>query len=629
MSSSAPGPLRGLIRESGTAFRRSWRQLLATDLAYKLLAFALLTPLVGAALRLGIWLSGRPVLADQEILFFALRPGGLLVVIAVASLGLAIVALEQASLMAIGAAAAANARVTALQSLGWAAGRALPVVALALRLVGRTLLLAAPFLAGLGAVYLALLREYDINYYLKERPPVFLLAAGLVLLLVLGLFRVLVPRLVGWMLALPLVLFERVAPRHALAESERRLAGARPVARRVLLLWAAIALLLSSTLAPLLFALGRALAPLGLGNVGLVLPLMLLIVVLWSVVNILVSWFNAAAFALLLTGLFRHLGGSGDGTLRALAADQIYSGSEGIRFSRRRLLAGLAVLGCAAAAIGAWLLLGVRGHDEVVVIAHRGAASAAPENTLAAVEKALEQGADYVEIDVQESADGEVVVAHDSDFMKVAKVPTKVWDATWADLQKIDIGSWFAPEYAGERVPRLRDVLARARGSARVTIELKYYGHDQRLEQRVIDLVTETGTIDDVVVMSLDYDAVQKMRKLRPGWTVGLLAAKAVGDLTLLDADFLAVNTGIATRGFVRRAHVSGKKVYVWTVDDPVRMFQMMNLGVDGIITNRPGLAREVLARRAKLGALERLLVGLAFHFGAAAPDLPGDESGA
>jgi glycerophosphoryl diester phosphodiesterase len=626
MSSPGSQELLALVRQAGTVGRRSWRQLLVTDLAYKLLAFAVLTPLVGGALRAAIGLSGHSVLADQEILFFVLRPAGLLVLIAVAALGLGIVALEQASLMAIAAGAAAGVRVTAVQSLRWAAGRALPVLALALRLVGRTLLLAAPFLAGIGAVYLVLLREHDINFYLKERPPAFLLAAGLAALLVLALLRVLVPRIVGWMLALPLVLFERVPPRQAVAESERRLAGARPLARRLLLLWAAFALLLSLTFAPLLFALGRALAPHGLGNIGLVLSLMLLIAVLWGVVNLLVSWIDASAFALLLTGLYRRCGG---GTLRTPEAEQASADRPRGGFSLRKVLAGFAVLGCVAGACGIYLLLGVRGRDDIVVIAHRGAAASAPENTMAAVEKALEQGADFVEIDVQETADGEVVVAHDSDFMKVAKVPTKVWEATWADLQEIDIGSWFAPEYAGERVPRLSDVLARAKGRGRVTIELKYYGHDRQLEQRVIDQVVGMDAIEDVIVMSLSYEGVQKFRRLRPGWTVGLLAAKAIGDLTTLDADFLAVNTGIATRAFVRRAHARGKEVFVWTVDDPVRMFQLMNLGVDGIITNRPDLAREVLARRAKLSSLERLLVGLAFHFGAAAPDLPGDEGGA
>ncbi|MBZ0089475.1 MAG: hypothetical protein K8H90_03745, partial [Thermoanaerobaculia bacterium] len=77
--------------------------------------------------------------------------------------------------------------------------------------------------------------------------------------------------------------------------------------------------------------------------------------------------------------------------------------------------------------------------------------------------------------------------------------------------------------------------------------------------------------------------------------------------LTALDADSLAVNSGMATSGSVRRAQSKGKKVYVWTVDDPVHEFQMMNLGVDGVITNRPGLAREVLARRATLSSLERI----------------------
>lgn len=453
--------------------------------------------------------------------------------------------------------------------------------------VGRTLWLATPFLAGIGVVYFALLREYDINFHLAEKPPAFLAAVGLVVLLVLVLLRVLVPRIVGWSLALPLVLFERVPPRRALAESARRVAGARPAATRVLVLWAAGAVLLSLTLPPLLFALGRAVAPYGLNNVGLVLSLMLVIVVLWAALNVLVSWVSAAAFALLLV------------VLGALAL--------------------------AAGGVGIYLLRGVRGHDTAVVIAHRGAAAYAPENTLAAVEKALQQKAHYVEIDVQETVDGELVVAHDSDFMKVANVGRKVWDATWAELQEIDIGSWFAPEFAGERVPHLRDVLERARGRGRVTIELKYYGHAQQLEQRVIDLVEQVGAADQVILMSLDYDGIRKVRALRPDWTVGLLTAKAVGDLTELDADFLAVNVGLATRRFVRRAHARGKEVYVWTVDDPVRMFQMLNLGVDGLITNRPDLAREVLTRRAKLSSLERILVGLAFHFGAAAPDLPAD----
>jgi len=629
MSRPEPGGLGALLRRAARVFRRSWRQLLVTDLAYKLLAFALLTPLTGAALRLAVGLSGRAALADQDILHFALRPLGLAFLLLIAGLALAIVALEQASLMAIGGAAALGIRLTPAQALRWAASRALPVLRLTVRLVARTLLLAASFLAGLGAVYLLLLREHDINFYLKQRPPAFLAAASLGALLLAGFLAVLLPRVVDWALSLPMVLFEAASPRTVLAASRERIAGARGLAVRLLLCWAALALLLSATLPPLLFALGRSLAPKGLGDAPLVLALMLVVVVLWSVANLLVSWLNASAFALLLVELFRSQGGTGRGEVERYRAEQTYALSTGVRLPLGRVVAALCLLAAAAGALGVFLFLGVRGHDDIAVLAHRGASSVAPENTLAAVEAAIEQRADSVEIDVQESADGEVVVAHDSDFMKTAGVATKVWEASWEQLQGIDIGAWFAPRFAGERVPRLADVLARAHGRARVTIELKYYGHDQQLERRVIDRVEAAGAVGNIEVMSLDYDAVQKMRALRPHWTVGLLAATALGDLSELDADFLAVHVGLATRSLVRRAHATGKKVYVWTVDDPVRMFQLANLGVDGLITNRPGLAREVLARRARMSAAERLLVGLAFHFGAAAPDLPGDESGA
>jgi glycerophosphoryl diester phosphodiesterase len=348
---------------------------------------------------------------------------------------------------------------------------------------------------------------------------------------------------------------------------------------------------------------------------------MLLFAVLWATANAAVTWINASAFALLLVRLFEEVGGGRLEQVAGLESETELRASAGVRFTLPRVLAALALLALAAGVAGLALLRGVSADHPVLVIAHRGAAAYAPENTLASVEKAIEQRTDFVEIDVQETADGELAVVHDSDFMKIAKVDREVWQATSDDLDRIDAGAWFAPEFIGQRVPRLREVLETARGRAKVTIELKYYGHDVDLERRVVALVEELGVADQIIVMSLEHEALRKVRALRPSWTVGLLTAKAVGDLTELDADFLAVNAGIATRSFVRRAHAKGKQVYVWTVNDPVRMFQMLNVGVDGIITDRPDLARTVLTRRQELDPLQRLLVGLAFHFGASAPD--------
>ncbi len=248
---------------------------------------------------------------------------------------------------------------------------------------------------------------------------------------------------------------------------------------------------------------------------------------------------------------------------------------------------------------------------------------------MAAINKAVDEGADWVEIDVQETADDEVVVAHDSDFMKLAGVDLKIWDASMADLAEIDIGSWFDPSYSGERTPTLRQALRSVKGRSKVMIELKYYGHDVDLESRVADIVEELGMTGDISVMSLKYDGVRKMQSLRPDWRYGVLAATAIGDLASLEADFLAVNTGQASLQLIKRAHQRGKKLYVWTVDDPLTMSRMISMGVDGLITNEPALARQVMEARNQLNTYERIALWLTDRFRVGSFNLVGDESDA
>jgi glycerophosphoryl diester phosphodiesterase len=213
---------------------------------------------------------------------------------------------------------------------------------------------------------------------------------------------------------------------------------------------------------------------------------------------------------------------------------------------------------------------------------------------------------------VQETADGEVVVFHDSDFMRAAGISTKIWEATLADLGMIDIGSWFSPAFANERVPTLAAVLDLCKGKVGVVIELKYYGHAQQLEERVARIVDERGMASQIAVMSLELDQVKKMKALRPSWTVGLLLSVSAGDLRASGADFLAVNGAFASRRFVRSAHLRGMKVYAWTVNDAATMSAMIGRGVDGLITDKPALANAVLAQRAGMSPALRLLLELA-----------------
>jgi glycerophosphoryl diester phosphodiesterase len=481
----------------------------------------------------------------------------------------------------------------------------------------RGLLLAAPFLAAGGLVYVSLLTEHDINYYLDARPREFWIAAALIGGILLALLWVVVPRLLAFLYALPLHLFESLAPKEALAESARRMKGRISAPFRVLLAWAAFSLLVSTLATGLVALLGRLVVPWAQGSLNLLLFVMGSLLLLWGAASLVSALLQSASFALLVLHLYRAEAGS-----EPTQVTEVSSKRAG--FPWKPALLALLAATVVAGILGAILVRGVRTEDEVIVIAHRGAAGRAPENTLASFKAAMDDGADLVELDVQETRSGEVVVLHDNDFMRIAKQGIKVWDGELEGLRQFDIGSWFAPEFSSERLPTLEEVLllAKSRG-ARLDIELKYYGHNQRLEERVVELVERTGMTPNVVIMSLEPAMVRKVRELRPRWTVGLLTATAVGNLTSADVDFLAVHTGMANRRFVRRAKASGKEVYVWTVNDPLLMSRMMSRGVDGVITDEPLIARDVISRRSELSSVERLLLVASYWLGAEPKELP------
>jgi len=606
-----------IIDEAQSNFRRTWPQLAVTAILYKVVAFAVLTPLLGLLLRLLVSTSGSSVVADEEILFFLLRPLGLAGLVVFGGVSLAIVALEQACLMVVAFGAAHGRRVQPRAALYYVKSRWRSVLSLAARITARALLISAPFLAAAGAVYLWLLTEFDINFYLSQKPREWWIAVALMGSILALLVAVLVYRALGWLMSLPMLMFEQVSPREALRRASGRVRGQRREAAVVLVGWGASALFLSWSSAAAIAWIGRTATPWAMGSMSLLVPLVFVLLVLWLVSGQVVTFVNGAGFAVLVTAFYRRgaLDAEGSGSWRG-EIEHLDEASPW-KVSRRAVVGALTFALAAGVGFAAFAVHGLSGDSDAQITAHRGASMWAPENTLAAVQRALDDGADWVEIDVQESVDGRVVVVHDSDFMKLAGVPTKVWEATYDELLQIDIGSSFAPEFSDQRTPTLDQVLELARDRGGVNIELKYYGHDESLEQRVVDIVEGMGMQDQVVVMSLKYDAVLKVRAMRPDWTLGLLTAVAIGDLTRLDADFLAVNTGLASRTLLRNAHASGKEVLVWTVNDPLTAYAMISRGVDGVITDDPAMVRRVLAFYDDLNGVERLLAEVAILIGA------------
>ncbi len=584
--------------------RKDLKQIFTIHLVYVALGFVLFAPLTGIVGQFLLGLSGQSVLSDLDIAYFFFSPLGMLALILFAAFLITILVFEQTSLMLVCGAAVQGHHVPLMTALTYTARRAKKIFLFAIRLVLRLLLITLPFLAVSGAIAWFLITEYDINYYLAQKPPEFLIAAAAIGMVLLIMTVVLLRKLFSWALALPLILFGDISPARSFQESANLTEGDKRGILIILGSWIVAAILLSTVILGIVHLLGSTLAPLFFDSIVLLVPVLGGLVALLSLANLLVTAFTSGSFAALLLTLYKRSGAKIKTDDFAVAHQ-----SKEKQLTRRTfgLLLGAGVL--TALLVGGFLLKGIPADNDALVIAHRGAAGKAPENTMAAVRQAIEDGTDWIEIDVQETADGKVVVIHDSDFMKLAGADIKVWDGTLQELKAIDIGSWFDPKFASERVPTLTEVLEEARGKARVLIELKYYGHDQQLEQRVADIVEQTDMVESVAIMSLKYEGIQKFRTLRPDWPVGLLSTKAIGKIADFDVNFLAINMAAAKPAFIRRIHASGKQVYVWTVNDQVSISRMASLGVDGLITDEPALAREVLVQQTELTSLERLLI--------------------
>jgi glycerophosphoryl diester phosphodiesterase len=593
-----------------------YKSMIITDLAYKLLAMVVLTPLLTILLQGLLVVRGNSVLSDVDIARFFIGPLGWLCAIVLGAVWLGILALEQASLLAILAAHSQGKQLSALSALRYALNYTVSVVRVASRLIAASLLVAAPFLLTAGSIYFFALSEYDINYYLDERPMIFRVAVGLAVLLGTGLLFILLRLYSGWFLALPLVLFDRVATSVALPESRQMIAGKRLLVLRWMVTWLVVGILANVIATFFLGMLGSWLIPSTLGSLAILAGRVGLMLLALAVVGLILNLVGSIGFALLLFHAYQKIHPDAE---KSLASAPLLNNPYRVptpSLDRYRLIA-ICLIGLLVAAwIGASAISRLRWKDEVKIMAHRGASKAAPENSLAAVRMAIDAGSDWVEIDVQETADGQVVVIHDSDFMKLARNKTKVWDARLLDLPNIDIGSSFGPPFENERVPTLSEVLQLCQGKTKVLIELKYYGHDQQLEQRVVDIVEKNGMAKEIMVMSLKPDGVRKIKRLRPNWKCGLLLSVSVGNIQKIEADFLAVNARFATRSLINKLHHANKEIYVWTVDDPVSMSSLMNRGVDGLITNLPEVARDVLVQRSNMNSTDRLLTEIAALLG-------------
>ncbi len=232
------------------------------------------------------------------------------------------------------------------------------------------------------------------------------------------------------------------------------------------------------------------------------------------------------------------------------------------------------------------------------VTAHRGDAGNAPENTMPAFEKAVEAGADIIELDVRQTADGVYVIMHDESLNRTANVKRKVGEVDYDYISKLDVGSSYDRSYDGTRIPTLEEVLIFAKeNDVFLNIELKPADTDQNYVQGIVDLLHEYDFVDQCMLGSQSVAALREAKELDPDISTLYIMTMAFGDFAGMQGiDGFSIKHTYISNNMVSRIHAKGKKIYAWTVNNESDIKDLLLLDVDGIITDDPANTKEVIS---------------------------------
>ena len=255
-----------------------------------------------------------------------------------------------------------------------------------------------------------------------------------------------------------------------------------------------------------------------------------------------------------------------------------------------------------------------------LVIGHRGYSQIAPENTLPSFKLAMAAGADLVELDYYHTKDGKLIVMHDADLDRTTDATNrwggkklKLESKTAAEIQSLDAGKWFDPKYGGTRVPLLAEALDTIHAGGAVTLIERKAG----AAPDCVKLLQEKGLVNQVIVQSFDWEYLRAFHELEPDQVLGALGPpgrlsdgkKPSGRPKELSGEWLdelrktgaqvAVWSDKVTKEAVQLAHQRGLKVWVYTINEVDPATKLLEMGVDGIITNNPSLIWRAIALRA------------------------------
>lgn len=231
-----------------------------------------------------------------------------------------------------------------------------------------------------------------------------------------------------------------------------------------------------------------------------------------------------------------------------------------------------------------------KSNENFLIMAHRGDMSTGVENTVEAIQGAIQSRADYVELDILQTKDGHVVVLHDVNLRRLTGENINMYDLSLEQLQHLTLRQ---NGHTG-RIPTLDEVFTRFKGQIKMNIELKTHGREKSLIAAFIDAVRRHQMENEIIVQSLDYSIVNKVKSAAPDLTVGYVIYATFTDIGRYAADFYVIEESFVNARRIASAKLSNKPLYVWTVNSPEAIEHYYILGVDGVITDIPSTAREI-----------------------------------
>lgn len=466
---------------------------------------------------------------------------------------------------------------------------------------------------GLGAIYLLLLSNHDINYYKTIHPPEWHWA-----LILCGTWIISWSIAVGCLIlrcffVLPVWLEGSHSVRQAFDVSWKKTQGMLKslvyVLGFFLILWMLACFVLEGSLFMITSLVLTHLVS-SINGILYVVSVNLVISVLLDTILIIIG---LAWFTCICTVCYRRVTDSEYLQVSApdLSLKQLRSTAFWLKIFRLRVIFPLiAILLITSGFVSVWMFRQApENFAAPLVFAHHAGAADAPENTLAAMKKAIKDGvSDYIEIDVQMTLDNIVVVAHDKDLMKAANEPRIIRETNYADFRNVDIGVMFGSEFKGQRLRELSDFLKAGKGKAKLMIEFKE-SQDTDLIGETIRQIREYGMQDDVVLVSLDLDDVRQAQHLTSRIPIGYFALTETGDLTQLDVDFIGLQDRMITPELVQEIKEHHFDVYGWTVDEIERTVELIEMGIDGIITNDPPTVARIIKKYQALSPAQHTLL--------------------